>query len=532
MKKLLIMISALIMTVTTSIGLAACDLFGGGNSGEGTGNGSQTGTPGGNGGQTETPGGNGGTSHTHSYVIAIEQPTESKTGKVTEKCSCGDAKPDIILPVLTSGQYGKTSDTATCNKGGMVEYNIKIDGATYKFQVLTPATGKHIYVDGTCICGAADPNYVPHTHTYTLNKCDASAHWQECACGAKTNVTLHNWDAGTVTKQANCNEEGEKTFTCGVCKHTKTESIPVSPNAHEYRIKSINAVSHELTCKYCNRKQTEEHNFVKGVCTECKHDVGTEVGLFRYAINTVARANTATVLGFAGDPVANVVIPANVTIGGVNYTVVAIGESAFTGEWDIVTVQLPETIVRIEKDSFRDTKLNEINFPASLKIIGDGAFFGWNAQLINGLNVTLPATIDEIGARAFANSNIRVAVVHAAIIGEYAFEGCDELEDVTLGASVENVGKGAFLRTGLVKVRIEAGIKVTVFFAETFSRDVGSGTIGMHFDFYGTRAQWDAIQKDAGWQKGVNDANETYSLAVMVGTGHMQDWNVVNGVET
>ncbi len=157
MKKLLIMISALIMTVTTSIGLAACDLFGGGNSGEGTGNGSQTGTPGGNGGQTETPGGNGGTSHTHSYVIAIEQPTESKTGKVTEKCSCGDAKPDIILPVLTSGQYGKTSDTATCNKGGMVEYNIKIDGATYKFQVLTPATGKHIYVDGTCICGAKEP---------------------------------------------------------------------------------------------------------------------------------------------------------------------------------------------------------------------------------------------------------------------------------------------------------------------------------------------------------------------------------------
>ena len=36
----------------------------------------------------------------------------------------------------------------------------------------------------------------------------------------------HVWDAGEVTKEATETEEGVKTFTCTVCKGTKTESIP------------------------------------------------------------------------------------------------------------------------------------------------------------------------------------------------------------------------------------------------------------------------------------------------------------------
>ena len=35
----------------------------------------------------------------------------------------------------------------------------------------------------------------------------------------------HQWDAGKVTKKATCEEKGVKTFTCAVCKETKTEAI-------------------------------------------------------------------------------------------------------------------------------------------------------------------------------------------------------------------------------------------------------------------------------------------------------------------
>ena len=45
----------------------------------------------------------------------------------------------------------------------------------------------------------------------------------------------HTWDEGKVTKAPTCTEEGEKTFTCTGCNETKTEKIPVDPNAHDYR---------------------------------------------------------------------------------------------------------------------------------------------------------------------------------------------------------------------------------------------------------------------------------------------------------
>ena len=44
----------------------------------------------------------------------------------------------------------------------------------------------------------------------------------------------HTWNDGEVTKAPTCTEKGEKTFTCTNCNATKTEEIPVDPNAHNY----------------------------------------------------------------------------------------------------------------------------------------------------------------------------------------------------------------------------------------------------------------------------------------------------------
>ena len=40
----------------------------------------------------------------------------------------------------------------------------------------------------------------------------------------------HIWDAGVVTKEATCAEAGIRTYTCTVCKETKTETIPATGN--------------------------------------------------------------------------------------------------------------------------------------------------------------------------------------------------------------------------------------------------------------------------------------------------------------
>ena len=62
---------------------------------------------------------------------------------------------------------------------------------------------------------------------------DGEKHWHECTvCHEKKDEAAHTWDAGKVTKAATEQAEGVKTYTCTVCKATKTETIPkLAPSA-------------------------------------------------------------------------------------------------------------------------------------------------------------------------------------------------------------------------------------------------------------------------------------------------------------
>lgn len=44
----------------------------------------------------------------------------------------------------------------------------------------------------------------------------------------------HTWDAGKVTTPATCTETGVTTYICTVCGETKTEVIPIDPDAHAW----------------------------------------------------------------------------------------------------------------------------------------------------------------------------------------------------------------------------------------------------------------------------------------------------------
>ena len=70
-----------------------------------------------------------------------------------------------------------------------------------------------------------------HTHKFdkTKWKYDDKEHWHEATCEHKTerdSVAPHNLDNGVITKEPNYGVVGEKTFTCTVCKYSKTEEIP------------------------------------------------------------------------------------------------------------------------------------------------------------------------------------------------------------------------------------------------------------------------------------------------------------------
>jgi hypothetical protein len=57
---------------------------------------------------------------------------------------------------------------------------------------------------------------------YTLHECS------RCGSSYKDNETAmiaHSWNAGTVTTSPTCTTTGVKTYTCTVCKATKTEAV-------------------------------------------------------------------------------------------------------------------------------------------------------------------------------------------------------------------------------------------------------------------------------------------------------------------
>ena len=78
-----------------------------------------------------------------------------------------------------------------------------------------------------------------HTHSFgewmvtTNPTCtEAGIKTRECDCGvterAEVPAAGHNWDAGTITREPTSEANGVKTYTCRVCKATKTEPVKYS----------------------------------------------------------------------------------------------------------------------------------------------------------------------------------------------------------------------------------------------------------------------------------------------------------------
>ena len=84
---------------------------------------------------------------------------------------------------------------------------------------------EHHYVNGVCdICGAPQPE---HEHRFGAWTSDgADSHSRTCPDCGERETQPHAWDAGTVTRPATEEADGEMTYTCTVCAEKKIERIP------------------------------------------------------------------------------------------------------------------------------------------------------------------------------------------------------------------------------------------------------------------------------------------------------------------
>ncbi len=167
------------------------------------------------------------------------------------------------------------------------------------------------------------------------------------------------------------------------------------------------------------------------------------IGDFTYRLSLDSTEKTATVIGYTGTG-GNVEIPGTVTYSGTEYTVIAIGNAAFSNKTGLTTVTVPSSVTEIGDYAFSGcTGLTTVTFEEGSAItkIGSNAFYGCTALG----SITIPGTADTeitIGKNAFANSEVTHSLKSVTIggkvrsIGETAFYQCYSLETVTFSNGV------------------------------------------------------------------------------------------------
>jgi hypothetical protein len=117
---------------------------------------------------------------------------------------------------------------------------------------------------------------------------------------------------------------------------------------------------------------------------------------------------------------------------------------AFSGNIQIEKVVLPDTLLNINDNSFKDCiNLREIQIPQKITSIGSYAF----ANCRSLQEIEIPENVSWIGDHAFEKceqlKKVRLPVVLKSI-GERMFDGCSSLETVSIPASVKQIHETAF----------------------------------------------------------------------------------------
>ena len=176
--------------------------------------------------------------------------------------------------------------------------------------------------------------------------------------GSVTKAIGHQWDNGVITKAATATQTGIKTYTCTVCKITRTEVIKALGN---------------------NTKPIGNSNKPKLKTGEKITDKSTG------AVYKVTGKNTVEYVK-ATSKKASRTIPSTVKLKGIKCQVTSIATKAFKGDPKIKAVVIPATVRKIGKEAFAKCKnLKKITIKTaylSSKKVGANAFKGIHAKAI------------------------------------------------------------------------------------------------------------------------------------------------------
>ena len=191
---------------------------------------------------------------------------------VSSSCTVGGA---LVASANSSGfAFMFQNPTAYSGAVGTMTLRVK-DTAPFGTYTVSGSASVMNGSDAVGASGCSASLSVVCDHSYgAWEKADDTSHKQSCSICNDTKTEAHKWDAGKVTKEATCKEEGVKTFTCSTCKAAKEEKI--DKKAHTFgNLVYVDENNHKDVCKVCNDNVTEAHTWNKGTVTKqptCKEE--------------------------------------------------------------------------------------------------------------------------------------------------------------------------------------------------------------------------------------------------------------------
>ncbi|MBQ8662554.1 MAG: hypothetical protein IJ471_01725 [Eubacterium sp.] len=189
------------------------------------------------------------------------QTLDSNPFSLVWSIGTSDDKDNGTIATLTFKAVEDTSGAANITIGSVEAFNVAFDEVNVE------------NIDGSVTV------VEKHNHAATGDwQFDKTHHWKECSCGEDLDKAAHTWDAGKVTTQPTEKAEGVKTYTCTVCKATKTEAIAKLNHTHDLKDGwKAEGGYHWQECNGCNEKV----NYGKceagadGLCKVCGTKVET-----------------------------------------------------------------------------------------------------------------------------------------------------------------------------------------------------------------------------------------------------------------
>lgn len=399
------------------------------------------------------------------------------TGVKTYTCkTCGDTRTETIPMLEHTWDEGQVTTKPTCTKKGIRTYTCKVCKATKTADI--EATGHDYKVkdhkDATCTedgyttsvcknCGDEKKETIKatgHQHTEVRGAkkatCIEEGYTGDTYCtdcgnmiftGKKIEKTDHTWDNGVVSKDPTCTEKGSKTYTCAVCRETKTEEIPATGHQNkEVRDKKAATCTKagytgNTYCKDCGEllktgKETDAlgHTWGKGkvtrkstytaagqityTCSRCgEKRVITTKKLFYPKAGTkytvagcqykVIKAGAEVSLVGTNKNAKSVTIPAVIKVKGVTYKVTSIGAKAFNGSKKLTKVTIGANIKKISNNAFFKCKsLKMVNIKSVLltkKTANKKAFKGTNKKMV----IKVPKKVKKAYVKMFKGLKVK-----------------------------------------------------------------------------------------------------------------------------